>query len=139
VVVVVLRRRSGEWGVGGGPDVGSELVAGLLDPELEDGDVGDASVDGVAEARVGLVGERVDGILPLHVRELVEELGDVAGAEHPVHVGELGWVVGREVGREHAPPRALAPEELARRARRARRRGRHRPVMTAPPFLQIYI
>jgi hypothetical protein len=142
VVVVLLRRRSGEGGVGGGPDVGSELLAhgselvtGLLDPELEDGDVGHASVDGVAEARVGLVGERVDGILPLRVRELVEELGDVAGAEHPVHVGELDRVVGREVGREHAPPRALAPEELARRARRARRRGRHPPVTTAPPFL----
>ncbi|GJM95917.1 hypothetical protein PR202_ga12710 [Eleusine coracana subsp. coracana] len=128
VVVLRLRRRGDEWRVRGGPDVGGELlarggelVAGLPDPELEDGDVGDAAVDGVAEPRVRLVRQRVHGVLPLRVGQLVEQLRHVAGAEHAVHVGELGGVVGREVGREHAPLRALATEKLARRARRAGR------------------
>ena len=129
VLVVVVLRRGDERREGRGPNVprqllarGGELLADLLDPELQDGDVGDAAVDGVTEARLGLVRERVDGVLPLRLGELVEELGDVAGAEDAVHAGELGRVVGREVGREDAPLRALAPQQLARGARRVGRR-----------------
>ena len=114
-----------------------QLVAGagelLLDETeavLEDGDDADAAVDGVSEAHVGLVGERVDGVLALVGVELVEDLGHVAGAEDAVHAGELGRVVGREVGREDASLRALAPQQLARGARRVRRR--HRPDSPPP-------
>ena len=102
-----------------------QLVAGagelLLDETeavLEDGDDADAAVDGVSEAHVGLVGERVDGVLALVGVELVEDLGHVAGAEDAVHVHELLRVVRREIGRKHAVWMALAPQELARRARR---------------------
>jgi hypothetical protein len=104
-----------------------QLVAGagevLLDQAeavLEDGDDADTAVDGVAEAHVGLVGERVDGVLALAGIEVVEDLGNVAGAEDAVHVHELLRVVRREIGREHAARLALAPQELARRARRTR-------------------
>ena len=91
--------------------------------------MGDAAVDGVAEARLGLVADGDDGVEALVRRDLEQQLGDVAGAEHLVHVGELLRLLRREVGREHAPRQALAPQELARRARRPgtrRRRPRRR-------------
>jgi hypothetical protein len=97
-----------------------ELLLDLAEAVLEDGDDADAAVDGIAEAHVGLVGERVDGVLALVGVELVEDLGDVAGAEDAVHVHKLLRIVRREIGREHAVRLALAPEELAGGARRAR-------------------
>jgi hypothetical protein len=97
-----------------------EVLLELAEVVLEDGDDADAAVDGVAEAHVGLVGERVHGVLALEGVELVQQLGHVARAEDTVHVHELLRVVRREVGREHAVRLALAAEELARRARRTR-------------------
>lgn len=87
---------------------------------LEDGDEADAAVDRVAEAGVGLVGERIDGVLALGGVELVEDLGHVAGAEYLVDVGELLGLVRGEVGREHALLGAFPAEELAGRARGVR-------------------
>ena len=110
-----------------------QLVAGagelLLDETeavLEDGDDADAAVDGVSEAHVGLVGERVHGVLALEGVELVQQLGHVAGAKDTVHVHELLRVVRWEVGREHAVRLALAAQELARSAWRARATHRSR-------------
>ncbi|BAS85263.1 Os03g0612450, partial [Oryza sativa Japonica Group] len=108
--------------VAGGAHPSTTTTTLGLELLLEDGDVGDAAVDGVAEARLGLVRQRVHGVLPLLRLQVVEQLRHVARAEHLVHVGELGRLVRREVGREHAPLRALPPQQLARRARRARRR-----------------
>lgn len=71
--------------------------------------MGDAAVDRVADARLRLVCERVDGVLPLHRRKIVEQLGDVAGTKDTVHTSKLRWVVWREVGREDASLGALAP------------------------------
>lgn len=90
----------------------------LAELVLEEGDDADAAVDGVAQPHVGLVGEGVDGVLALVGLELVEELGDVAGAEDLVDVGEFLGLVRREVRREHALRLALPPEELAGGARR---------------------
>ena len=97
-----------------------EVLLELAELVLEDGDDAAAAVDGVAEAHVGLVRQRVHRVLPLVRVELIQQLGHVARAEHPVHVHELLRVVRREVGREHAVRLALAPQELARRARRPR-------------------
>jgi len=105
---------------------GVQLLLQAVDLALEHGDGADAAVDGVLDARLGLVGERAHGVLPLVRQQLVEQLGHVAGAEHLVHVGELLRLLRREVGREHAPRQALAPQELARRARRPGT-GRRRP------------
>jgi hypothetical protein len=76
------------------------------------------------------------------VRAYLEQLADIAGAEHPVHVGELVRLRGREVGREDTPRRAPPPQQLARRARRRRARpsscSRHRhlvPHRQEPPDL----
>ena len=79
--------------------------------------MGDAAVDGVAEARLGLVADGDDGIEALVRRDLEQQLGDVAGAEHLVHRREVRRALLRvEVGREDAAAHALAPEELARAA-----------------------
>jgi len=93
-----------------------KLLLDLAKAMLEDGDDADAPIDGVAEPHVRLIGERVHGVLALVGVQLVEDLGDVAGAEDTVHVHELLRVVRREIGREHAVRLALASEELARRA-----------------------
>ena len=117
-----------ERAVRGRADVVGELQFGavevglhLLELVLEDGDVADATVDRVPEPRLRLVRQRVHRLLPLAGAQVVEELRDVARPEHPVDVGELRRVLRREVGREHAPLRALPPQELARRARRVLR------------------
>jgi hypothetical protein len=82
--------------------------------------VGDAAVDGVAEAGLGLVADGDDGVGALVRRDLEEQLGHVAGAEHLVHRREVRRALLRvEVGREDAPAHALAPQELARPARPA--------------------
>ena len=105
-------------------DVSGELLLGIekvdldmAEALLEDRDEADAAVDGVAEARLGLVGEGLDGVIALGGSELVEELADVAGAEDAVDAGEALWVVRWEVRRENALLRALPTQELARRAR----------------------
>jgi hypothetical protein len=82
--------------------------------------VGDAAVDGVAEPRLGLVADGDDGVEALVRRDLEQQLGHVAGAEHLVHGREVRRALLRvEVGREDAAADALAPEELARAARPA--------------------
>ena len=82
--------------------------------------MGDAAVDGVAEARLRLVADGDDGVEALVRGDLEEELGHVAGAEHLVHRREVRRALLRvEVGREDAPAHALAAEELARAARPA--------------------
>jgi hypothetical protein len=97
---------------------------------LESEDVGDAAVDGVSQPGLGLVGDGGRRLAPVGGGHLLEQLRRVAGAEDLVDGGELRRPVLRaEVWREHALRRALAPQELARPARRARRaatyRGRH--------------
>jgi hypothetical protein len=97
---------------------------------LEREDVGDAAVDGVAQPGLRLVGDGGRRLAPVARGHLLEQLRRVAGAEHLVDGCELRRPVLRaEVWREHALHRALASQELARAARRARRaatyRGRH--------------
>jgi len=76
--------------------------------------VGDAAVDGVAEPSLGLVADGDDGVEALVRRDLEQQLGHVAGAEHLVHGREVRRALLRvEVGREDAAADALAPEELA--------------------------
>lgn len=140
VVVVMVAGVGKEWAEGGGANVGGELlfsivevVLDLLELVLEEGDVANTAINGVAQPRLGFVSKGIDGIFSLRRRELVQELGDVARSEDPVHVGELLRLVRWEVGRKDASLRALAPQELARRARRVRRRHRL-PSSTSKSF-----
>jgi len=55
----------------------------------------------------------------------LEELDDVAGAEHAVRRGELGGLGRREVGSQHAAVGAAAAKDLARRARAHDNHRRH--------------
>ena len=76
--------------------------------------MGDAAVDRVAEPSLGLVADGDDGVEALVRRDLEQQLGHVAGAEHLVHRREVRRALLRvEVGREDAAADALAPEELA--------------------------
>lgn len=50
---------------------------------------------------------------PLVHGKLIEQLGDIAGAEDLVNIGEFVRLVRREIGRKHTFRRALAPEEFA--------------------------
>lgn len=110
-----------EVGVGG-----VKLFLEPLDLSLEEGDGSNATVDGVSDSGLSLIGEGVHGVLSLVRRELVEELGDVAGAEDLVDIGELLGLLGGEVRGEYAPRHAFPPQELARRAWRVvRARGCH--------------
>lgn len=81
----------------------------LLQPLLEEGDESDAAIDRVPEAGLRLVGQGVDGVIALRSAELVEDLGDIAGAEDLVDVGKPLGVVRWEVRREDALRRALPP------------------------------
>lgn len=112
VLLLQLELQGGGLGVGEG-----ELHLELGDLVLEEGDGGDAAVDGVPHTGVGLVDEAADGVGPLRRRHIEQHLADVAGAEHPVHHGEPLRLLRREVGREHALRRAPPPQKLARRAR----------------------
>lgn len=112
--------RGKERAEGSGADVRGELllrrvkiVLDLTEFMLEKGDVADATIDRISEPGLSLVGEGVDGVFALRRAELVEELGDVARAEHPVHVSELLGLIRREVGGEDAALSALAAQELA--------------------------
>jgi hypothetical protein len=90
---------------------------------LEREDLRNASVDGVAEPGLRLVGDGDDGLAAVGDGEVREQLGGVAGAEHLVDGGEPGRaLVGAEVGREHALRHAPPPQKLARAARRPRTR-----------------
>lgn len=102
-----------------------ELGLQLRHLALEDGDGAHAAVDGILDTRVGLVSERIDGVLALVHRELVQQLGNIAGAEDLVDIGEFVGLVRGEVGREHTFRRAFAAQKLACGTRRARRRRRH--------------
>ena len=112
VLLLQLELQGGGLGVGEG-----ELHLELGDLVLEEGDGGDAAVDGVPHPGVGLVDEAADGVGPLRRGHIEQHLADVAGAEHPVHHGEPLRLLRREVGREHALRRAPPPQKLARRAR----------------------
>lgn len=91
---------------------------------LEGEDGGDAAVDGIGEARLGLVADGEHGVAAAGRGDVQQELGHITGAEHLVHGGELGRALLRsEVGREDAPAHALAPQELARAAGRAAAHG----------------
>lgn len=93
--------------------MGGNLVE-LSDLLLEGEDVGDAAVDGVLQACLGLVGDGDGGLAAFGHGEVHEELGDVAGAEDLVDSREVGGaLLVAEVGGEDAPPRALPPQELA--------------------------
>jgi len=90
---------------------------------LEGEDVGDAAIDGVAEAGLRLVGDSDGGLGAVGERQVGEQLGHVAGAEHLVDGGEVRRpLLVAEVWREHAPAHALAPQKLARAARRSKSR-----------------
>ena len=52
-----------------------------LDLSLEEGDGFNTAVDRVSYSGLAFVGQRVHGVLSLVRRELVQELGHVAGAE----------------------------------------------------------
>lgn len=141
VVVEVVVREEGRRGEGGGADEDGELLLGLgeaaldlAEAALEEADVGDAAVDGVLEARRGLVGQRGHGILAPLGGDVLQQLADVAGSEHAVHARELLRLLRREVRREDALRRALPPQKLARRARR--RRARHCPIRSTAPLLK---
>lgn len=90
-----------------------ELLLEPLDLSLEEGNGSHATVDRVPDTCLGLIRQGVDGVLPLVGEEVVEELGDIAGAENLVDVGELLGLLRWEVRGENAAGHAFAPQELA--------------------------
>jgi hypothetical protein len=56
---------------------------------LEAEDVGEATVDGVKEARVCLIPEGGDSVCTLLHGDVVQHLGDVTGTKHFVHSGKV--------------------------------------------------
>lgn len=97
-------------------EIGIGSVEFLLEPldlSLEEGNGSHAAVDRVPDTCLGLIGQGVDGVLPLVGEEVVEELGDIAGAENLVDVGELLGLLRWEVRSENAAGHAFAPQELA--------------------------
>ncbi|KAG5544612.1 hypothetical protein RHGRI_017144 [Rhododendron griersonianum] len=81
---------------------------------MQESNGADAAVDGVPQPRLDLVDEGVDGIVALVLRHVDEDLGNVAGAEDFVDLGELFGLVGAEVGGEKAGGgAALRLEEFA--------------------------
>ena len=93
-----------------------ELLAQELGLRVEEGDDAEAAVDGVAVARVRLVEDRLHGVVALGRVHLLQDAQRVAHAVELVHIQELLGLVGREVRRQRALRRALAPLELASRA-----------------------
>ena len=102
-----------------------ELVLQLRHLPLQHGDGAHAAINGVLDARVGFVRQRIHCVLALVHRELVQQLGDIAGAKYLMDIGEFVRLVRREVGCEYAFCRTLATQKLACGARRARRGRRH--------------
>lgn len=99
------------------PD-GIELRLERLCLLLERGDGAHAAVDGIADARVGLVHQAAGGVGALILWHLHQHLGHIAGAEDFVHAREFLGLVRGEVGRERAFLRAPPSEQLARSTRR---------------------
>lgn len=94
--------------------------------------MGDAAVDGVAEAGLGLVGDGEHRLAALRDGDVEQQLRHVARPEHLVDRREPRRPLLRpEVGREHAVRRALPPQELARPARRPRPARPHFRTVTA--------
>ena len=90
-----------------------EFLLEPLDLSLEEGNGSHAAVDRVPDACLSLIGQGIDGVLPLVGEEVVKELGDVAGAEDLVDVGELLGLLWWKVRGENAAGHAFAPQELA--------------------------
>ena len=85
---------------------------------LEERDDSNATVDGIAEAHVSLVGKRVDGVLTLMGVQLVQQLGHVARPKNFVNICKLLGLVRWEVRSKYALWLALATQELTCCARR---------------------
>lgn len=79
-----------------------ELLAQLGDLVLEDGDDAQAAVHRVLLPRVGLVRDRLHGVLALRRVDVLQDAQDVGHAEQLVHVRKSLGLVRREVGRERA-------------------------------------
>lgn len=104
------------------PTHGIDRVAYLL---LEGEDVGDATVDGILEPRLGLVGDGDGRLGSIGHGEVHEDLGEVTSPEHLVDRREVGRsLFMAEVRGEDAAPHALPPQELASPAGRAKPRHR---------------
>ncbi|BAT86454.1 hypothetical protein VIGAN_04410700 [Vigna angularis var. angularis] len=48
-----------------------------------------ASINGVSEPCLGLIRERIDGVLSLLFRHFDQDLADIAGSKNLVHLGKL--------------------------------------------------
>ena len=94
-----------------------EIGVNLPELVLEKRDEAHAAVDGVLQARLRFISQRVHGGFALRRVQLVQQLGYVAGAEDLVQVRELLRQVRWEIRREHALLRALSPLQLTRRTR----------------------
>ncbi|KAJ8443928.1 hypothetical protein Cgig2_032752 [Carnegiea gigantea] len=76
-----------------GPGQG-EVMLELGHPPIEVRNRAEAAMNRVTEAGLGFIGERVDGVLTVLLRDLVEKLANVAGPKHLVDLGELLGLVG---------------------------------------------
>lgn len=79
-----------------------KVVLELHHAAVEEGNWAEAAVDRVTEAGLSLVGEGVDGVFTVFLRDLAEDLADVAGPKYLMDLGKLLGLVGPEVGREYA-------------------------------------
>ena len=79
--------------------------------------MGDTAVDRVVEARLCLVADGADSIVAFLFRDVIQQLGNVAGTKHLVHHGKVrSSRVLAEVRREDAVAHVLATQELERPA-----------------------
>jgi hypothetical protein len=81
---------------------------------LEERDDSHATVDGVTETHVSLIGERIHGVLALVGVQLVQKLRHVACPKHFVHVCKFLGLVRWEIWCKNALRLAFAPQKLAR-------------------------
>lgn len=82
-------------------------------------DMADASVNGILHPRLSLVSDAHHRLAPVGGPNVEQHLGDVARSEHLVDRREpCGALLRVEVGSEDAVRGALAPQKLARAARR---------------------
>lgn len=81
---------------------------------LQGEDMGDAAIDGISDPSLSFISYGDDGLAAISHRDMQQQLGDIAGAEHLVNCGEPSWALLRaEVRRENAVSCALPPQELA--------------------------
>jgi hypothetical protein len=112
---------------------GGGIVGNLL---LEGEDGGDAAVDGIGEARLGLVADGEHSVAAARHGNVEQQLGHIAGAEDFMHGGEArGALLRPEVGREDAAAHALPPQELAGPAWGSAAHGGRRVVRPLSPPL----